>query len=162
MVDPAKQTGAFAPIAKQIAKDADKLTDKDDNWTAYARKLDQMSLKDYLEQFRGKTEDWAIDLLDVAYNIEFGLEPEDQSSLNMVDFITTDLSKPFSMFGESDEVFRIKGGSSALIKALVAALENKIEMKQGYALTALDYKGRANRHGLRCARRRRARKASMP
>jgi monoamine oxidase len=45
------------------------------------------------------------------------------------------------MFGESDEVFRIKGGSSALIKALLAALENKIEMKQGYALTALDYKG---------------------
>ena len=44
------------------------------------------------------------------------------------------------MFGESDEVFRIKGGSSALIKALVAALENKIDMKQGYALTSLDTK----------------------
>jgi monoamine oxidase len=141
MVDPEKQTGAFAPIAKQIAADADKLTDKDDNWTKYASKLDQMSLKAYLEQFRGKTDDWAIDVLDVAYNIEFGLLTEDQSSLNMVDFITTDMSKPFSMFGESDEVFRIKGGSSALIKALLAALENKIEMKQGYALTALDYKG---------------------
>ena len=45
------------------------------NWTAFARKLDQVSLKaDYLKQFRGKTEDWAIDLLDVAYIIEFGLE----------------------------------------------------------------------------------------
>ena len=96
MVDPETQTGAFAPIAKQIADDADKLTDKDDNWTDYARKLDQMSLKAYLEQFRGKTEDWAIDLLDVAYNIEFGLLTEDQSSLIMVDFITTDLSKPFA------------------------------------------------------------------
>ena len=87
MIDPAKKTGAFAPIAKQIAEDAGKLTDKDDNWTAHARKLDEMSLKAYLEQFRGKTDDWAIDLLDVAYNIEFGLETEDQSSLNMVDFI---------------------------------------------------------------------------
>ena len=141
MVDPEKQTGAFAPIAKRIAADADKLTDKDDNWTSYARKLDRKSLKDYLEQFRGKTDDWAIDLLDVAYNIEFGLETKDQSSLNMVDFITTDMSKPYQMFGESDEVFRIKGGSSALITALVAALENKIEMKQGYALTSLDTKG---------------------
>jgi len=141
MIDPEKKSGAFAPIAKQIAKDAGKLTDKDDEWTRYARKLDKMSLKAYLEQFRGKTDDWAIDLLDVAYNIEFGLLTEDQSSLNMVDFITTDLSTPFQMFGESDEVFRIKGGSSALIKALVAALENKIEMKQGHALTALDYKG---------------------
>ena len=129
------------PIAKQIAADADKLTDKHDDWTSYARKLDNMSLKAYLEQFRGKTDDWAIDLLDVAYNIEFGLLTEDQSSLIMVDFIGTDLSKPFSMFGESDEVFRIKGGSSALINALVDALKDKIEMKQGYALTALDYKG---------------------
>ena len=99
-----------------------------------------MSLKAYLDQFRGKTDDWAIDLLDVGYNIEFGLETKDQSSLNMVDFIGTDLSQPFQMFGESDEVFRIKGGSSALINALIAALQNKIEMKQGYALTALDHK----------------------
>ncbi|MGB6702750.1 flavin monoamine oxidase family protein, partial [Methyloceanibacter sp.] len=105
MLDPAKQTGAFVPIAKQIAEDAGKLTDKDDNWTAHATKLDEMSLKAYLEQFRGKTDDWAIDLLDVAYNIEFGLETEDQSSLNMVDFIGSDLSKPFQMFGESDEVY---------------------------------------------------------
>ena len=141
MVDPEKQTGAFAPIAKRIAVDADKLTDAEENWTSYARKLDRRNLKDYLEQFRGKTEDWAIDLLNVAYNIEFGLETKEQSSLNMVDFIATDLSQPFQMFGESDEVFRIKGGSSALITALVAALEKKIEMKQGYALTALDYKG---------------------
>ncbi len=141
MIDPAKESGAFGPIAKQIAKDAAKLTDKDNNWTAHARKLDNVSLKAYLEQFRGKTDDWAIDLLDVAYNIEYGLETKDQSSLNLVDFITTDMSKPFSIFGESDEVFRIKGGSSALIKALVAALENKIEMKRGFALTALDTKG---------------------
>jgi monoamine oxidase len=142
MIDPQTQSGAFAPIAKRIAADAAKLTDKHDNWTAYARKLDNTSLKAYLEQFRGKTDDWAIDLLDVAYVAEYGLETDDQSSLNIVDFITTDLSKPFQIFGESDEVFRIKGGSSALIKALVAALENKIEMKQGYSLSTLDYKGR--------------------
>jgi monoamine oxidase len=139
MIDPKKKTGAFAPIAKQIAKDTDKLTDKNDNWTAYARKLDQTTLKDYLEQFRGKAEDWVIDLLDVAYNIEYGLETKDQSSLNLVDFITTDMSKPFSMFGDSDEVYRIMGGSSALITALVNALQNKIDMKQGFALTSLDY-----------------------
>jgi monoamine oxidase len=140
MLDPATKSGAFAPIAKQIAKDAAKLTDKHDNWTKHATKLDNTSMKAYLDQFRGKTDDWAIDLLDVAYNIEFGLLTEDQSSLAMVDFIGTDLDKPFSMFGESDEKYRIKGGSSALIKALVDALQNKIDMKQGWALTSLDYK----------------------
>ena len=141
MVDPATKSGAFAPIAETIAADAEKLTDDDENWTKHARKLDRMSLKAYLEQFRGKAEDWAIDLLDVAYNIEFGLLTEDQSSLNMVDFIATDLGAPFQMFGESDEVYRIKGGSSALIKALTSALENKADMRPGHALTALDRKG---------------------
>jgi hypothetical protein len=33
MIDPAKKSGAFAPIAKRIAKDAAKLTDADENWT---------------------------------------------------------------------------------------------------------------------------------
>jgi monoamine oxidase len=140
MIDPATKSGAFVPIAEQIAADAEKMTDKDENWTKHARKLDRTSLKAYLEQFRGKTEDWAIDLLDVAYNIEFALLTEDQSSLAMVDFIGTDLAKPFALFGESDEAFRIKGGSSALIKALTAALENKADMRPGHALTALDRK----------------------
>ncbi len=140
MIDTATKTGAFAPIAEKIAEDAEKLTDKDENWTKFAHKLDRMSLKAYLEQFRGKTENWAIDLLDVAYVGEFGLETEEQSSLNMVDFIATEMDQPFRIFGESDEAFRIKGGSSALIKALTGALENKADMRLGYALTALDRK----------------------
>ena len=161
MLNPATQSGAFVPIAKQIAEDAEKLTDTEDNWTEHARKLDDTTLKAYLEQFRGKTEDWAIDLLDVAYNIEFGLLTEDQSSLVMVDFISTDLSKPFAIFGDSDEAFRIKGGSSAMINALVAVLENKIEMKLGYALTALDTRTeKSSPRSMRPAAR--ARKASTP
>jgi monoamine oxidase len=140
MLDPATKTGAFVPIAEKIAEDAGKLTDKDDNWTKHARKLDRMSLKAYLEQFRGKAENWAIDVLDIAYLGEFGLETDDLSCLHMVDFIGTDLDKPFAIFGVSDEVFRVKGGSSALINALTAALANKADMRLGYALTALDRK----------------------
>jgi monoamine oxidase len=141
MVDPEKQAGAFKPIAEKIAEDAGKLTDADDNWTDYAHELDRMSLKAYLDQFRGKAPDWAIDLLDVAYLGENGLETEDQSSLNLVDTITTDMSAPFAIFGDSDQAFRIQGGSSALIKALVAALKDKADMRLGYALTALDAGG---------------------
>jgi monoamine oxidase len=44
------------------------------------------------------------------------------------------------MFGESDEVFRIKNGSATLIKALMAALENKAEMRLGQPLAALEAK----------------------
>jgi monoamine oxidase len=141
MIDPEKQTGAFAPIAEKVAEDADKLLDEEEEWTDYARELDQMTLKAYLEQFRGKTDDWAIDLLDVAYVGEFGLETQDQSSLNMVDFIGTDMNEPFQIFGESDELFRIKGGSSSVINALVDALKDKVEMQAGHALTEIDATG---------------------
>ncbi len=137
MLDPETQSGAFVPIAKKVAEDAGKLLDEEENWTEFAHELDKVNLKDYLEQFRGKTDDWVIDLLNVAYNIEFGLETKDQSSLLMVDFIGTDLDKPFEIFGESDEAWRIKGGSSALINALVASLKDKAEMQLGHALTEI-------------------------
>lgn len=138
MVDPETQTGAFAPIAEKVAEDAEKLYDDEEDWTDYARELDKVSLKAYLDEFRGKTEDWAIDLLNVAYIGEFGLETEDQSSLNLVDFIGTDLSEPFKIFGDSDQAYRITGGSSALIKALLAALENKADLRLGHTLTEID------------------------
>ena len=60
-------------------------------------------MKEYLEKFRGKTEDWVIDILDVAYVGEYGMETEDQSSLNLVNVIGTELSEPFQIFGKSDE-----------------------------------------------------------
>jgi monoamine oxidase len=141
MVDPEKKTCAFVPIAEKIAEDAGKLLDVEENWTDYAHELDKMSLKTYLERFRSQTDDWAIDLLDVAYVGEYGLETEDQSSLNLVDFIGTDLAEPFQIFGESDEAFRIKDGSSALINALVDALKDKAEMHLGHALAAVDGDG---------------------
>jgi monoamine oxidase len=149
ILDPQTHSGAFVPIAKQIGTDANNLTDDNGEWTALARDLDNKSLKAYLEQFRGQTEDWVIDMLDVAYVGEYGLETEEQSSLNLVNFIGTDLDKPFQIFGESDEAWRIKDGSSALINALLKALEkakalenNKIEMNLGYTLTELDQKNK--------------------
>ena len=141
ILDPHTQSGAFVPIAKQIRDDRKGLKDERGNWTAHARDLDGISLKDYLESFRHKIkDDWVIDLLDVAYVGQNGLETEDQSSLNLVDVIGTALSEDFQIFGDSDEAWRIEGGSSTLIdKGLVPALENNsIEMHKGFALTRID------------------------
>lgn len=137
MIDPEKGTGAFAPIAAQIAQDSEKLLDEQENWTAHARALDATSLKDYLARFKGKAEDWAIALLDVAYLCEFGIDTAEQSALNLVDCIGTDLEQPFQIFGDSDESYRIKGGSSALIEALVKSLDKKADMALGTALTSM-------------------------
>jgi len=145
------QCGAYVPIANQIRADAGPHGEKlggPGQWTAHARKLDNISLKKYLDQFRGKViggkniDDWVIDLLELAYVNENGLEAEDQSSLNLVHVIHTALDEDFAINGDSDEAYRIKGGSSMLINALVCALEkNKTEMKLGYALAELDYQG---------------------
>ena len=86
------------PIANCICADAKNLGGPG-QWTDHARELDNTSLKEYLERFRGKTkDDWVIDLLDVAYVSENGLETEDQSSLNLVKVIGTKLTKDFSDF----------------------------------------------------------------
>ncbi len=137
MLDPATGKGAFVPIAQQIAIDRNALRDQADTFTDRARALDAVSLADYLKQFRGKTEDWAIDLLAVAYTIEFGLDPADQSSLNLVDFISSDVTGHFEIFGDSDEAFRIKGGSSRVIEALAAACEPGCDLKLGAELAAI-------------------------
>ena len=135
-------------MPKRIRADAQGLRD-DHGWTDHARELDNTSLKDYLENFRDKTEDWVIDLLDVAYVGECGLETEDLSSLNLVNFIGTDLSKPFQIFGESDEAYRIEGGSSTLIiRGSWTRSRTTIEMNLGYALTGTRLPGRANRDWL--------------
>src|SRR5262245_14934348 len=96
MLGPEK-TGAYVPIAVKIHKDRCNLLDEEENWTKFARKLDRMSLKAYLTQFRGKADDWAIDLLDLAYVNEYGLETRDQSCLNLVDIIGVNLSEPFKI-----------------------------------------------------------------
>ena len=146
LLDPDTQKGAYAPIASRIRCDAQNLGGPG-QWTKKAHDLDNTSLKDYLEQFRGKKiggetiDDWVIDLLELAYVNENGLEAEDQSSLNLVKVIGTKLNESFQIFGDSDEAYRIEGGSSALIKTLVDALKCNTEMKLGYALTELDYQG---------------------
>jgi monoamine oxidase len=139
LLDPETQKGAYVPIANCICADAKNLGGPG-QWTHHARELDNTSLKKYLEQFRGKSkDDWVIDLLEMAYVTENGVEAEDQSSLNLVKVIGTKLTEDFSIFGDSDEAYRIEGGSSTLIdKGLVPALMDKIEMNRGWALTGIE------------------------
>src|SRR5262249_31004380 len=102
LLNPLTQCGAYVPIAKQILTDRGKQCSRlkaNKHWTAHARKLDNTSLKKYLEQFRNKTEDWAIDLLELAYVNENGLEAEDQSSLHLVNVIGTNLNEDFQLMG---------------------------------------------------------------
>lgn len=128
--------GAFARLAPRIAEDQAKLLDAEENWTDHARALDQTPLADYLRQLSNRAPPWAMEVLDIAYRGEFGLETKDQSALNLIDFISTETSHGFHVFGESDEAFRIAGGSSSLPDALATRI-GEAPRRMRHALTAI-------------------------
>ena len=86
--------------------------------------LDHMSIYDWIEsRVPGGHHSSMGQLLDVAYNIEYGAVTTDQSSLNLV-YLLGFSSVPgnFSIFGASDERYHLVGGNERLPKAVAAAL----------------------------------------
>jgi len=136
MIDPATGQGAYARLAARIGEDQNALLDANENWTQLARDLDATPLRAYLTRVSNHAPAWVIELLDIAYRGEYGLPTDEQSALNLVDFIGTETQHGFHIFGESDEAFRIAGGSSSLPEALAARLTN-LDRRMQHALVGL-------------------------
>ena len=128
---------AFEFLAKQLAQDAEELTDKGKNYTEKAKQFDRISIDDYLQSFTGKVEPWVLRLLDVAYEIEYGRATQEQSALNLITYLSPDTKDGFKMFGDSDESKRVKGGNSRLIEALEKAIAGKVTIHRQHKLTAI-------------------------
>src|SRR5260370_18569345 len=63
-------------------------------------------------------------LLDVAYNIEYGAETNVQSSLNLIYLLAYQpIPGNFRIFGRSDERYHIRGGNEQLPKAIASSLQ---------------------------------------
>ncbi len=117
----------FRGFAGKIAEHAGSLPD-DMNFkseVASVKKLDNTSIEEYLKGLG--INGWLYDLLNVAYTSEFGLEIGDQSALNFITMIGTDVDRSFEVFGESDERYKIRGGNSQLIDILRQKLPRQIE-----------------------------------
>lgn len=100
--------------------------------------LDRLSLEEYLDK-RGVT-GWFRDLLSAAYVAEFGLDAGRQSCLNLLTLVSFDVSGGrFEVFGESDERYRIQGGSQALTEAL--ALRHQDKLRLNHRLEAVGIQG---------------------
>ena len=86
--------------------------------------LDHMSIYDWIEsRVPGGHTSPMGQLLDIAYNIEYGNVTTQQSSLNLVYLLGFNASPGnFSIFGLSDERYHIVGGNERLPKAIAAAL----------------------------------------
>jgi monoamine oxidase len=128
---------AFVPLARQISKDYDSLGEE----VSYrvhgnGEKLDNTSIAEYLDRIEaGK---WIRELLEAAYVTEYGLEADEQSSLNLIQMIGTDTSEGFKTFGESDERYTVKGGNERVIEELAKRLDGVVTLR--HRLTAITAK----------------------
>lgn len=114
----------FTPIAQKIDEALATLTDQEDLFVYYDKPnggeaLDALSISGWLDSIQATGP--VRTLLEVAYNIEYGLEPSVSNALNMLFLISTD-TMMFEVFGDSDELFHAKGGSDAFPTRLAEAL----------------------------------------
>lgn len=130
----AEMVSGFAPIAKAIdgalagLKDADAGVTRDDPNGGEA--LDRMSLSAWLDEVRAGGPMRRI--LETAYTIEFGLDPDRNNVLNMLLMISTEAEK-LALFGDSDERFHAAGGNDLFISKLAAELDGA-QIKSNHVL----------------------------
>jgi monoamine oxidase len=100
------------------------------------RALDSMSIYEWIERRvpGGHANPFGM-LLDVAYNIEFGAETWDQSALNLLYLLGYSPSRTsFSVYGTSDERYRIAAGIETLPRAIASSLGASSPIYTAYKL----------------------------
>jgi len=116
----------FNPVWNNVKKDVNAASYPTlyNNFTDAGRVLDHMSIYDWIEsRVPGGHTSPMGQLLDIAYNIEYGNVTQEQSSLNLI-YLLGFSSNPgnFQIFGASDERYHIAGGNERLPQAIAAAL----------------------------------------
>ena len=105
--------------------------------TPRGRELDKMSIIDWLNEsipFGGAGSKLG-QLLDVAYNIEYGAECSQQSSLNLLYLLGYSGQGQLRTFGKSNEKYHVRGGNQQIADGLGLALKGQISL--GTALTSI-------------------------
>jgi monoamine oxidase len=127
---------AYGPIAARI--DADLATIGGDGFVYYnehnnGEALDAQSIKSWFDALVDDgtiaADNIARQLFEVAYNIEYGRETDEQSVLNM-HFLTSTSTDELALFGDSDERFHTRDGNDTFITKLAAKLDGQIETER--------------------------------
>jgi monoamine oxidase len=109
-------------------------------WNLYTQRgweLDHMSIIQWLDETipNGGSKSNLGRVLDIAYNIEYGAECSEQSSLNLLYLLGYSGQGKFRIFGPSNEKYHVRGGNQQISDRLGDALDNQISL--GTALTAI-------------------------
>jgi monoamine oxidase len=125
----------FAPLAARMQEDARSVSRNVSQFSHAPADaaLDNLSIAEYLD--RVGASGWIRKLIEVAYTTEYGVDVEDQSCLNLLSVILLDDSSQFSMFGESDERFKVEGGNERIVQCLASGLNKPVEL--GHRLVLL-------------------------
>ncbi len=100
-----------------------------DNFTQRGYELDHMSIVDWIEEsVPGGIGSKLGQLLDIAYNIEYGAESSVQSSLNLLYLLGYIGPGQFRTFGKSNEKYHVRGGNDQIAARLAAQLPGQITM----------------------------------
>lgn len=111
---------AYKKILPKIIEDQNK-SEKDD---AYNETIDNTPLDKYFASLGG--DEWFIKCLEKAYESEYGGNIREQSAINFLSMMLQEVGKTFEVFGVSDEVLKIKGGSSTLTEALAEKVKDQV------------------------------------
>jgi monoamine oxidase len=106
------------------------------SYTQRGYELDRLSVLDWINQnVPGGIGSRLGQLLDVAYNIEYGAETSIQSSLNMLYLLGYSGQGQLRIFGPSNEKYHVRGGNDQIAGRLATALSRQIVT--GSALVAI-------------------------
>jgi monoamine oxidase len=133
----------FKPLATRIARDAARLSS---NIIARAHsgidaEFDAISLSEYL--YRVGATGWILDLINVAYATEYGLDASELSCINLLSMIDATVKDGFKIFGESDQRFKVQGGNNRIIDELARPIEPSIQFE--HRLVSIRPKGKGFR-----------------
>jgi len=127
---------AFLPMVDRILGDRRQCGEDFD--TPFAVSMDNQTLDQYILSL--PCEQWLQQLLIAAYVGEFGLDAGDQSAINFLSLVGIPMDGDFSMFGESDERYKVIGGNAQIVYKLADALQTQI--KKDFVVSAIRKKGR--------------------
>jgi monoamine oxidase len=102
-------------------------------WNLYTQRgweLDHMSIIDWLDETvpNGGSKSNLGRVLDIAYNIEYGAECSEQSSLNLLYLLGYRGQGQFRIFGSSNEKYHVRGGNEQIPTRLGEALDGQISL----------------------------------
>ena len=126
---------ALARLAPRILSDASRCSARVSRrrHTPADREFDHLSIREYLETL--DTEPWVRQAIEVAYVTVYGLNADEQSTLNLLSLIGGDAEKCMSLFGDSDERYKVRDGSGQVTDGLAQRLQRHLYL--GHRLVRL-------------------------